>query len=141
MTSQKTAILLSLSVLALTSAASRLATAQLASPQPGFVGVTKSSVAGCPPIGWRLARYSDGTITGMAYFTDATGASAVKGTYGKDGKFNLQLASAMGKGPTGTVVGQRKPDGGLVADLSGEGCANGHLTIGGVPNIQNSTGG
>jgi hypothetical protein len=141
MTSRKTAMLLGLGVLALTPALSRSAAAQLVSPQPGFVGMTKASVAGCPAIGWRLARHDDGTITGIAYYADASGASSVKGTYDKDGKFNLQVTSSMGKGPDGTVVGQRNPDGGLVADLKGEGCANSHLTIRGVPNIGDSGGG
>jgi len=141
MTSRKIAMLLSLGALTLTPVLSRSAAAQVVSPQPGFVGMTKASVAGCPNIGWRLARHDDGTITGISYYADASGASSVKGTYDKDGKFDLQVASTMGKGPEGTVVGQRKPDGGLVADLKGEGCANSQLTIQGVPNLGDSAGG
>jgi hypothetical protein len=141
MTSRKIAVLLSLGALALTPVLSRSAAAQVLSPQPGFVGMTKASVAGCPNIGWRLARHDDGTITGISYYADASGASSVKGTYDKDGKFDLQVASTMGKGPVGTVVGQRKPDGGLVADLKGDGCANSQLTIQGVPNLGDSAGG
>ena len=141
MKSRKIAIVLSLGALALTPVLSRSAAAQVVSPQPGFVGMTKASAAGCPNIGWRLARHDDGTITGISYYADASGVSSVKGTYNQDGKFDLQVASTMGKGPDGTVVGQRKPDGGLVADLKGQGCANSHLTIQGIPNLGDSTGG
>ena len=141
MTSKKTVMLLGLGVVALTPALGRSAAAQVMSPQPGFVGMTKASVAGCPSIGWRLARHDDGTITGISYYADASGVSSVKGTYNQDGKFDLQVASTMGKGPDGTVVGQRNPDGGLVADLKGQGCANSHLTIQGIPNLGDSTGG
>lgn len=141
MTSTKIAILLSLGALALTPVLSRSAVAQVVTAQPGFVGVTKAAVAGCPNIGWRLARHDDGTVTGISYYADASGVSSVNGTYSKDGGFEFQVASTMGKGPNGTVVGQRGPDGGLVADLKGEGCANSHLTIQGIPNLANSTGG
>jgi hypothetical protein len=141
MTSKKTVMLLGLGVVALTPALGRSAAAQVMSPQPGFVGMTKASVAGCPSIGWRLARHDDGTITGIAYYADASGASSVKGTYQQNGKFNLQLTSSMGKGPEGTVVGQRAQNGGLVADLKGEGCANSHVTIAGIPDLFMSTGG
>jgi hypothetical protein len=141
MTSRKTAMLLSLGALVLAPVLSRSPAAQVVSPQPGFVGMTKASVAGCPNIGWRLARHEDGTVTGIAYFADASGASSVKGTYDKNGKFNLQVVSTMGKGPEGTVVGQRNPDGGLVADLTGQGCSNSHLTMRGIPNLADSMGG
>jgi len=141
MTSRKIAMVLSLGSLALTPVLSRSAAAQAVSPQPGFVGMTKASVAGCPNIGWRLARHDDGTITGISYYADASGASSVKGTYSQNGTFDLQVTSTMGNGPVGTVTGQRSQNGALVADLKGEGCANVHLTIQGIPNLFNSTGG
>jgi hypothetical protein len=141
MSSSKITLLLSLGALTLTPVLSRSVQAQAVSPQPGFVGMTKASVAGCPNIGWRVARHDDGTITGLAYYADASGASSIKGTYDKTGKFELQVTSSMGKGPEGTVVGQRGKDGGLVADLKGDGCANSHLTIRGVPNLGSSMGG
>ena len=117
------------------------ATAQVVAATPGFVGFTKSSVAGCPNIGWRLVRHTDSPITGIAYYADASGASSVSGSGDSSGKFTLQLASTMGKGPAGTVTGQRSADGALEADLKGEGCANAHLKIQGVPNIANAAGG
>ena len=106
MTSRRIVMLLSLGALALTPVLSRSAAAQVESPQPGFVGMTKASAAGCPNIGWRLARHDDGTITGISYYADASGVSSVKGTYNQDGKFDLQVASTKGKGPVGLVVEQ-----------------------------------
>jgi hypothetical protein len=141
MTSRKIARVLSFAALALTPVLSRSAAAQIVSPQPGFVGMTKASVAGCPSIGWRLARHDDGTITGISYYADASGASSVKGTYSQNGTFDLQVTSTMGNGPVGTVTGQRSQNGALVADLKGAGCANVHLAIQGIPDLFNSTGG
>ena len=139
---RKIAMVLSLGALALSPVLSRSAAAQVVTPQPGFVGMTKASVAGCPSIGWRLARHdNDHTISGIAYYADASGASSVKGTYSQNGTFDLQVTSTMGNGPVGTVTGQRSQNGALVADLKGEGCANVHLTIQGIPNLFNSTGG
>jgi len=140
MRSSTKVMLLSLSALALTPVVSRSAAAQLVA-QPGFVAITKASDAGCPNIGWRLARHSDGTITGIAYYSDASGASQVTGTVDSAGTSTLQLVSSMGKGPVGTVTGQRSPNGALTADLKGEGCANQHISIPGVPNIGDTGGG
>jgi hypothetical protein len=117
----------------------------VAAPQPGFVGMVKSSVAGCPNIAWRLARQSDGAVSGIAYYADASGTSQVTGTSApttefRSGKINLKVTSIMGKGPEGTVTGQRNPNGGVEADLKGEGCANAHLDIKGVPNMGEATG-
>ncbi len=90
-------------------------------PTPSFVGLAKSPVAGCPKLGWRLARHADGSINGIAYYADASGAGEAKGTRDQSGDFTLQVTSTIGKGPVGTVVGRRGPNGGLVADMKGEG--------------------
>ena len=100
---------------------------------PGFSGQGKSSVAGCPNLQWRIARHDDGTAAGIAWYSDLSGVSQIKGSSDAAGEFHLQLTSLQGKGPVGTVVGHRAPDGGLVADLTGEGCANMHFTVAGVP--------
>ena len=119
MTSRKIAMVLSLGSLALTPVLSRSAAAQAVSPQPGFVGMTKASVAGCPNIGWRLARHADGTVTGLSYYADASGASSVNGTYDKDGSSILKLYLRWERGLKGqssdkgirTVVGRRPEEG------------------------------
>jgi hypothetical protein len=102
--------------------------ATAATPQ-GFTGHAQSSVAGCPYLAWRLALASDGNITGIAYYSDLSGVSMVKGKGDGAGHFNLVLTPSMGNGPTGTVNGTRSADGTVVADLAGEGCANMHLAM------------
>lgn len=104
-------------------------------PVAGLVGKAQSSVPGCPYLGWRLARHNDGSITGIAYYLDASGASMVTGTVNQAGEFHLTLKPAMGNGPVGTVVGKRSPDGSAVADLTGEGCANMHVAMQPAPDL------
>jgi len=133
MRSSKIIMLLGLGALALTSGLSQPAAAQ-SSPKPGFVGTAASSVAGCPSLTWRLAR--DGhNVNGIAYYTDLSGLSRVTGTVNDSGTFTLTLTSIMGNGPVATVTGQRQApgpnqaQGALVADMTGQGCANMHLTM------------
>lgn len=105
-------------------------TAQAAAQAPrGFSGHAKSSVPGCPYLAWRLARAADGTITGLADHSDLSGTSQVNGMAEPNGTFTMTLTSAMGKGPTGTVTGRRMSNGTVVADMKGQGCANMHLTM------------
>lgn len=101
----------------------------------GYTGWAKSSVAGCPYLAWRLAKHDDGTVTGIAYYLDASGVSIVNGTIDKAGNFQLTLKSGMGNGPVGSAVGKRNADGSATADLTGEGCANARLTVNPTPDI------
>jgi len=142
MKSGKSVMLLSLGALALTPVLSQPAAAQVVGTgQAGYVTLVKSSVAGCPSIGFRLARHTDGTIAGIAYYADGSGVSAVAGTFDSAGKTMLTLTSSMGKGPVGTVNAQRSQNGALAADLKGEGCANAHLTVQAVPDTFDAGGG
>jgi hypothetical protein len=134
MKSSKTIMLLSLGALALAPILGPSgAMAQAA--RPGFVGTTPSTVAGCPAVMWRVAR--DGNnVNGIAYYTDLSGLSHVTGTADQaTGKFTLVLTSVMGSGPVGTVTGQRsaaganQAQGALEADLKGPGCANVHVNM------------
>lgn len=101
-----------------------------AAPAPaGFSGHAESSVPGCPYLAWRLARAADGDITGIAYYSDLSGVSMVKGMAQPNGQFTMTLTSSMGNGPTGTVNGRRSANGTVSADLKGQGCANMHLTM------------
>ena len=91
----------------------------------GYVGQAKSSVAGCPFILWRLARSSDGTVSGIVYYSDASGTSVATGTgLGTASGLHLELKSVQGNGPTGTVTEVKLPNGKMGAKLTGEGCAN-----------------
>lgn len=99
-------------------------------PVPGFIGVTPSSVAGCPYIMWRLARHDNGEVTGIAYYSDLSGVSTVNGMVNQSGQIQLTLASSMGKGPVGTVTGTKSADGAITAQLAGTGCASARLHMG-----------
>lgn len=114
--------------------------------KPGFVGEAASSVAGCPKLMWRLARDGD-QVNGIVYYSDLSGLSHVTGTVDKSGHFTLTTTSVMGSGPVGTVTGQRKAaganqaSGALQATMTGEGCANMHLSMKPVANLNNYGGG
>jgi hypothetical protein len=58
----------------------------------GFVGWQYSSVAGCPYMQWKLARHSNGQITGIVYYSDMSGVSS------QAGHFQITLTSEMGSG-------------------------------------------
>jgi hypothetical protein len=109
-----------------------------AAPVAGIVGQHTSSVPACPNIIYRLARHDDGSITGMFWYSDLSGTSEAKGFIDKGGHFHTQLTSAIGNGPVGAVDGQRNPNGRVVADMKGEGCANFHsITMVPVPDVNN----
>lgn len=106
------------------------APAQAQQPTPGFSGSTRSSVAGCPYIVWRLVRDANGGIHGIAYYSDLSGLSTVKGTRDADGNFQLDVTpTSMGAGPSGHVTGHRAADGTLDAVMKGSGCANATVHI------------
>jgi len=101
---------------------------------PGFAGSVASSVAGCPRLMWRLARDGD-NVNGMMYYADLSGTSQVSGTVDSSGHFTLTVKSAIGNGPVGTVTGQRQApgpnqsQGALNATMTGAGCANFHVMM------------
>jgi hypothetical protein len=94
----------------------------------GYTGGSPSSVAGCPALLWRFALHEDGTITGIVYYTDVSGLSIAKGSMDQSGHFHLQLTSALGDGPVGTIDGEKTKKGGH-ATMTGQGCANMHMTL------------
>ncbi|HTU56060.1 MAG TPA: hypothetical protein VMF62_19005 [Acetobacteraceae bacterium] len=118
----------------------------MAAPEPGFVGNTASSVAGCPFISWRLVN-NNGQIRGWAEYSDLSGLSYVTGTMDSNGNFTLTVTkTAIGDGPVGTVTGTRSANGRITATLKGEGCANNTVDIPPVRdmnnmNLVNQTGG
>ncbi len=108
-----------------------------AAPEPGFVGNTASSVAGCPFISWRLAN-NNGQIRGWAEYSDLSGLSYVTGSMDSSGNFTLTLTkTAIGSGPVGTVTGMRSSNGRITATLKGEGCANNVVNIPPVRDMNN----
>jgi len=106
-----------------------------ASPQPGFMGSSSSSVAGCPYIIWHLASSLVGDIHGIAYYSDLSGVSEVRGTMDSNGKLRLVLSETdTGNGPVGSIDGVAA-GGHLVGTLTGLGCANGNVNIKQVQDI------
>ena len=90
----------------------------------GFSGATQSNVAGCPFIIWRLVNHDNGVVTGIAYYSDLSGLSKVRGMIEKSGQFKLTVTSSFDNGPVGTVIGTKSGDGELNATMTGTGCAN-----------------
>lgn len=108
-----------------------------AAPQmSGFVGQGASSVAGCPFIIWRLVKHDDGTVTGIAYYSDLSGLSMVNGAINKSGQFHFELKSAMGNGPVATVDGTKPAKTRATATMRGEGCANMEIKLDPVENLR-----
>jgi hypothetical protein len=122
---RNTMTLLTMGALALGAVALRPAVA--AAPQAGIVGFAKSTVAGCPMLEWRVAHHADGRVSGIFWYSDMSGTSGATGTITQAGHFHTVLTSAVGNGPVGVVNGERSPDGSVIADLKGAGCANYHV--------------
>jgi hypothetical protein len=104
----------------------------------GFDGSAHSSVPGCPDLVWRLVR-TGGNVTGITFYSDLSGLSMVKGTVNNGGQFHLVLTPSMGDGPSGTVNGTRSRNGALEATMTGQGCANMHLTMRPVTDVNHWT--
>lgn len=98
-------------------------------PSAGYAGASNSTVAGCPAILWRLVTHEDGTITGIVYYSDLSGVSTASGNFDSSGKFHIQLTSSMGNGPVGTATGEKLKNRKGSVTLTGEGCANMHMTL------------
>lgn len=111
-------------------------------PVAGIVGSAASSTSPeCPNLVWRLARHEDGKVTGIVYYSDLSGTSSANGSVDKSGKFHLVVTPAMGNGPSGVVDGQRSPNGKVVAEMKGKGCANMHVEMNPVADIAAYTAG
>ena len=106
----------------------------------GLSGHAQSSVPGCPYLVWRLARSVDGKLSGITYYSDLSGLSLVKGYEDPStGQFRLEMTSSWGAGPTGMVDGTRSRNGEVVADMKGQGCANMHLVMESLTDINRWT--
>jgi hypothetical protein len=109
--------------------------AAAATPVAGYVGWAYSSTSDCPYIEWKLARHTDGTITGIVYYSDMSGVSMANGNIDQGGHFQIALTSSMGNGPVGTVTGTRSSSGATTATLKGQGCANAEIHMNPVANL------
>ena len=85
----------------------------------------------CPTIEWHILptppnRASN--VNGVAYYTDMSGISVIKGTIAADGTVALTLTSVSGNGPAGVVTGRRDTTGTRV-ELRGAGCSNAKINF------------
>ena len=119
-----TSTVIAIGALAFTSLAAGVTQAQQYGEQR-FASQHPSSVAGCPSIAWRLVRDTNGNVHGLAWYTDMSGASEVKGMMDQAGKISLTLTRTQGNGPVGNVTGTRNATTAATsARLTGQGCAN-----------------
>ncbi len=107
------------------------ARAQNTSGNDYYSGQSSSTMPKCPTVEWHLLPMPFGTATninGIAYYSDMSGISIVRGTSAADGTVIASLASVSGSGPVGTVTGTRT--GGMTkVVLAGAGCANATIEL------------
>jgi hypothetical protein len=108
-------------------------TVQRAEPTPTETPVVGSWVMrtqnkrGCPALTFYLDRSGD-VIKGTVVPIDRSGQSNLSGTI-EQGHFRINLTPHEGNGPKGLLEGERRPDGWIVANLTGAGCHDGELRI------------
>jgi hypothetical protein len=89
-------------------------------------GVSTGMTSGCPATEWHIKPVPPTgavAITGVAYFSDMTGISLIKGMRTAEGAISGTVTSVSGKGPSGKFTGQRT--GNMVhVELKGPGCSS-----------------
>ena len=96
------------------------------SPDTYYGGRSVASQPTCPTIEWHILPMPFGVATninGIAYYSDMSGISVVRGTAAADGTIAATVASVSGAGPAGAITGMRTR-GETKVSLSGPGCAN-----------------
>src|SRR4051794_6394783 len=87
----------------------------------------------CPGLTWVISQVelADKTInlSGPIWFEDGSGISFARGARQPDGRFTLDVKRQSGDGPTGTITGQRMPDGSIDATAAGPPCFEGTYHI------------
>jgi hypothetical protein len=87
----------------------------------------------CPGLSWHFDRVEQPDKTahfsGPVWYEDGSGISFAQGTGQPDGHFTLNVKTASGDGPTGTVTGQRMPDGSVDATAVGPQCFAGKIFL------------
>jgi len=94
-------------------------------------GRSPAMASSCAPIEWHIVPVATGgavTLNGIAYFSDMSGISTIKGAITSAGAVSATLTSVSGKGPTGAVTGMRSATGTHV-EMSGEGCSKANFDL------------
>jgi hypothetical protein len=89
-------------------------------------GVSTGMTSGCPATEWHIKPVPPTgavTITGVAYFSDMSGISLIRGARDAEGAISGNVTSVWGKGPSGKFTGQRTGNT-VHVELNGPGCSN-----------------
>jgi len=99
----------------------------------GYVGAHSAGTRHCPGMAWHISPVQQAdlsfNLSGPIWFEDGSGMSFAKGTRQPDGSFSLNVTSASGDGPTGTISGRRAPDGSADVTTAGSPCFEGTYHI------------
>ncbi len=88
-------------------------------------GRSPASGTTCAPIEWHIIPVATGgavALNGVAYFSDMSGISTIKGGITAEGAVSAMLVSVSGNGPAGAVTGMRSAAGTHV-EMNGAGCS------------------
>lgn len=94
-------------------------------------GRSPATSSTCAPIEWHIIPVATGgavTLNGVAYFSDMSGISTIKGMITAEGAVSATLASVSGNGPAGSVTGMRSATGTHV-EMNGAGCSKANFDL------------
>ena len=94
-------------------------------------GRSPAQSSSCTPIEWHIIPVATGgavTLNGVAYFSDMSGISTIKGGITADGAVSAMLTSVSGNGPAGAVTGMRSATGTHV-EMNGAGCSKANFDL------------
>jgi hypothetical protein len=75
---------------------------------------------GCPAPDWHVVAQSNGVLTGMISWNDMQSMAHADGTYDlRSRTFQMTANEVGGQGQTATVAGTIRPDGWLIANITG----------------------
>lgn len=96
-----------------------------------YGGRAVASQPTCPTVEWHLLPMPVGVaanVNGIAYYSDMSGISIIRGTIAANGVVGATLVSVSGNGPAGAVTGTHTA-GATKVVLTGNGCANASLNL------------
>ncbi len=94
-------------------------------------GRSPASSSTCAPIEWHIVPVAIGgavTLNGVAYFSDMSGVSTIKGTITADGTISAVLNPVSGNGPAGSVTGKRTATSTHI-EMNGVGCSKANFDL------------
>ena len=94
-------------------------------------GRSPATQSTCSPIEWHIVPVATGgavALNGVAYFSDMSGISTIKGGITADGALSAMLVSVSGNGPAGAVTGMRSATGTHV-EMNGAGCSKANFDL------------